>query len=221
MSSFNSIQIIAIIILTIFLEIMIHKIFKVYYLGFAAMGKELVACFVISVIVVSVISSIVSPVKSNASPAVEDNYQEQNVSDNVNDDSEELEVIDEKQNNELRDNNDDITSDEESYDETDSNDDYGEEDAENEGIIDDEYVLINSDVEYINESDIADFTKAELRLARNEIYARHGCIFKSNDLNEYFNSKTWYIPTIQVGNFDTSEFNKYELANIDTIKSLE
>ena len=35
-------------------------------------------------------------------------------------------------------------------------------------------------------------TKSELRLARNSIYARHGRIFSSPDLRDYFDAKEWY-----------------------------
>lgn len=35
-------------------------------------------------------------------------------------------------------------------------------------------------------------SKSELRLARNSIYARHGRIFSSPDLREYFDAKEWY-----------------------------
>ncbi len=34
----------------------------------------------------------------------------------------------------------------------------------------------------------------ELRIFRNEIFARHGYIFKSKDLNEHFSEKSWYEP---------------------------
>ncbi len=37
----------------------------------------------------------------------------------------------------------------------------------------------------------------ELRIMRNEIFARHGYIFKSQDLQEYFKSKEWYKPLHQ------------------------
>lgn len=37
----------------------------------------------------------------------------------------------------------------------------------------------------------------ELRIMRNEIFARHGYIFKSEDLKEYFASKEWYEPLYQ------------------------
>lgn len=36
--------------------------------------------------------------------------------------------------------------------------------------------------------------KKELRIMRNEIFAAHGYIFNSKDLNEYFNKHDWYKP---------------------------
>ncbi len=38
------------------------------------------------------------------------------------------------------------------------------------------------------------YTKKELRLLRNTIYAQHGYAFNSNDLNEYFAQFGWYMP---------------------------
>ena len=45
--------------------------------------------------------------------------------------------------------------------------------------------------------DLQDKTTAELRLLRNEIPARHGYIFKSQDLKEYFSKQQWYAPSVQ------------------------
>ena len=42
--------------------------------------------------------------------------------------------------------------------------------------------------------DIAYLSSSELRIMRNEIYARHGYIFKSKDLRNYFLSQGWYEP---------------------------
>lgn len=42
---------------------------------------------------------------------------------------------------------------------------------------------------------------SELRIIRNEIFARHGYIFKSEDLAEYFGKKKWYKP--QFDNVDS------------------
>ena len=42
---------------------------------------------------------------------------------------------------------------------------------------------------------LAGKTKSELRLMRNEIFARYGYRFRSNDLKEWFEQKRWYHPS--------------------------
>ena len=37
--------------------------------------------------------------------------------------------------------------------------------------------------------------KKNLRILRNSIFARYGYIFKSQDLQDYFGNKSWYIPS--------------------------
>ncbi len=56
----------------------------------------------------------------------------------------------------------------------------------------DEYILANSSTELLTESDVENLSSDELRLARNEIYARHGCYFEDEELQEYFESCSWY-----------------------------
>jgi len=46
----------------------------------------------------------------------------------------------------------------------------------------------------LTEDDIRSMSKQDLRILRNEIYARHGYIFKSKDLRDYFSAKDWYHP---------------------------
>ena len=84
-----------------------------------------------------------------------------------------------------------------------------------------EYVLSKSNVAYISKNELQSLSKAQLRLARNEIFARHGCIFQSSDLDKYFRSKSWYKPTITASRFNTNNFNKYETANVKAILSYE
>lgn len=43
----------------------------------------------------------------------------------------------------------------------------------------------------------------DLYFARNEIYARHGRMFDNADLQEYFNSKSWYTPTYTPAQWNT------------------
>jgi uncharacterized protein len=40
------------------------------------------------------------------------------------------------------------------------------------------------------------FTCWELKVARNEIFARHGYVFKSHELSDYFSRRAWYRPVI-------------------------
>lgn len=80
-----------------------------------------------------------------------------------------------------------------------------------------DYILPDSDTEYISESEIEGMSKEELTLALNEIYARYGLMFNTTSIQQYFNSKDWYVPSIKPGHFDDSQFNDYERHNVDTI----
>ncbi|MFQ6804077.1 MAG: YARHG domain-containing protein [Lachnospiraceae bacterium] len=60
-----------------------------------------------------------------------------------------------------------------------------------------------------------------MRVARNEIYARHGRIFTSPDLAEYFSQKSWYVPSIPADQFDNSYLNSIEIANLQVITQYE
>jgi YARHG domain/zinc-ribbon domain len=80
-----------------------------------------------------------------------------------------------------------------------------------------DHILPVSDKRVMSEEDIANLTKGQLRLARNEIYARHGYVFKSQDLQKYFSSKSWYHPD---PSFDGS-LNEVEKENVDFIKARE
>lgn len=85
----------------------------------------------------------------------------------------------------------------------------------------DEYILPNSSTKKLTENDLKDLDAKELKLARNEIYARHGRKFDSEDLQKYFNSKSWYTGKIAPADFDESVFSKIEKYNIDYIVAYE
>ena len=85
-----------------------------------------------------------------------------------------------------------------------------------------EYILPDSDTDYITEDELNDLDDEELRYATNEIYARHGYIFEDKELNKYFMDKSWYEPTILANDFDESKvFNNIERANIKFINKFE
>lgn len=86
-----------------------------------------------------------------------------------------------------------------------------------EDTYDSDYILPDSDTDYISRSEIEGMSKEELTFALNEIYARYGLMFNTTSIQEYFNSKSWYVPSIKPGHFDDSQFNDYERHNVDTI----
>ena len=96
-----------------------------------------------------------------------------------------------------------------------------EEETSTSSVKDGDYILEGSDSRYITEKEVENLSEAERRLAKNEIYARHGRMFDSADLQDYFESKSWYKGTVKPSDFDESVLNKYEKANIDLISSME
>ncbi|MCQ2974017.1 MAG: YARHG domain-containing protein [Bacteroidales bacterium] len=62
------------------------------------------------------------------------------------------------------------------------------------------------------------FSKDLLRIMRNEIYARHGYVFNSADLKEYFGKMSWYHP---VSNNSSVKLSELETLNINIIKKSE
>ena len=84
-----------------------------------------------------------------------------------------------------------------------------------------EYVFKNSSSSYINKSDLNGFTSEQCRIARNEIYARHGRLFEDEALQTYFNSCSWYSGYIAPADFSESVLNEYEKTNLQTIIDYE
>lgn len=87
-----------------------------------------------------------------------------------------------------------------------------------------EYILPNSDSQYISISDLEGLSQWEARVARNEIMARHGRKFRDQELQEYFNGCSWYSGTVEPDDFDKNyeaNLNEYEKKNVTTIKNYE
>lgn len=84
-----------------------------------------------------------------------------------------------------------------------------------------DYILPNSDSELISKSDLEGFDAQTCKLARNEIYARHGRKFKDSELQEYFDSKDWYKGTIDADDFQESILSDIEIKNKDVIVDYE
>lgn len=87
---------------------------------------------------------------------------------------------------------------------------------------DDTYLFADSDKVLLSKSDLKKCTKKQLRLARNEIYARYGVVFGVEDLDTYFSGKSWYTPKMSITDFyDKVEMNEVEEENIIRIQAVE
>ena len=88
-------------------------------------------------------------------------------------------------------------------------------------VSDDEYIFRDSNTRYLSTEEISSLSLQMLCYARNEIYARRGYIFRSQELRDYFGSKSWYYGTIPAASFSGSVFNEWESANIELLKMQE
>jgi hypothetical protein len=80
------------------------------------------------------------------------------------------------------------------------------------------YVIADSNTRIISESELFNLTPWQLKVARNEIYARHGRAFVHKDLQCYFGEQSWY----QIDpSFNNSYLSSIENKNIATILSYE
>ena len=90
-----------------------------------------------------------------------------------------------------------------------------------------DYIIDYSSDRELVASDLQNLSLAELRIARNEIFARHGRQFKDPFLNQWFYSKNWYlsIPNKYAPDyFDTNHpdrLTKLETQNVTFIRNYE
>lgn len=103
---------------------------------------------------------------------------------------------------------------------------YAQQDEEQEAESEDdsEYIFADSNERYLEKDEIYDLTQEEMRIARNEIYARLGRTFSDESLQEYFESKSWYEPLYTTEEFDAFGdhiFNEYEFYNKNLIAEIE
>ena len=70
----------------------------------------------------------------------------------------------------------------------------------------------------ISESMLQGLSLHELRLLRNEVYARHGRMFKADWLQQYFYNQNWYTPD---ENFKDEELSGSDKQNVETIVRYE
>lgn len=84
----------------------------------------------------------------------------------------------------------------------------------------DYFIIPDSNTRYLTKSELYGYDKYTLSLIRNEIFARHGYIFKKDEYKNYFNSMPWYTPNASFSG-SISELNSIEQYNVELIKSLE
>ena len=132
----------------------------------------------------------------------------------------------------IKDMENDVTSEESSedldyYDDSDlSEDDYDsdlDEDSDNysDSSEENEYVLPDSAKRKLKKSDLKGLSIEELRIARNEIYARHGRMFDDKNLQKYFDSQSWYEGTVPASEFPEDVLSSVEKKNVAFIRQFE
>ena len=78
-------------------------------------------------------------------------------------------------------------------------------------------IIPDSSYRALTNADLEGLSLAKLRIARNEIFARHGRLFKDNLLNQWFYSKGWYLQ-IQP-KYSPSEFDRLSPYPISTLEN--
>jgi hypothetical protein len=92
---------------------------------------------------------------------------------------------------------------------------------------DEEFILPTADREYIPieyiESMVDNGDTSLIRLAVNEMFARHGITFQKPENIEYFSSKSWYYPIEGLTDEYVREnlFNEYEKENMNNLLYVE
>ncbi len=83
------------------------------------------------------------------------------------------------------------------------------------------YIIPDSNSRYLTEDEVKNLSLKEINYAKNEIYARHGRKFDSQELQNYFNNQSWYHGTIEPENFQNSLLNDYEQKNAELLSKVE
>ena len=82
-----------------------------------------------------------------------------------------------------------------------------------------DFIFPQSSTEYLSQSQVSSLSDYQLGIARNEIYARHGYIFKLDRFKSYFESQSWYVP--RYSDASSISLNEIETYNVALIKAEE
>ena len=89
--------------------------------------------------------------------------------------------------------------------------------AETEMPKDGSYIIEGSDSRMLTQEEVSAMDANLRQMAINEIYARHGRKFKDQAIQDYFNAKAWYTPSVEPEAFSENVFNQYEKSNISLL----
>jgi hypothetical protein len=81
------------------------------------------------------------------------------------------------------------------------------------------YITLLNDI--IPDIELMALNKSELRILRNTIYAKHGRIFTSSDLRNYFSRFDWYQPTLNNVDDKLTGIDKRNLENIIALENAQ
>lgn len=83
------------------------------------------------------------------------------------------------------------------------------------------HTIRNQKQETLSESILKDKNLKELRILRNEIFARHGYIFKSKDLSVHFSKFDWYKPQFKDVNHLLTDTDRENISLIQSFEELK
>lgn len=80
------------------------------------------------------------------------------------------------------------------------------------------YLMPDSADRYLEVSDIEGYSHDEIQMIINEIYAKHGREFHTQENIDYFSAQDWYEPVVGKSDEEiANEFNAYEKANVELL----
>lgn len=84
-----------------------------------------------------------------------------------------------------------------------------------------EYIFPDTDKELLTEEDVKDLPAQLLAYGRYEILAKHGELFESEELKDYFGTQKWYFGFLADEKEVEGLLNDYEKKNLDFLKKQE
>ena len=98
---------------------------------------------------------------------------------------------------------------------TDSDDEATTSEEDSESAL---YLMPDSADRYLEVSDIEGYSHDEIQMIINEIYAKHGREFQTQENIDYFSAQDWYEPVAGKSDEEiANEFNAYEKANVELL----